>query len=194
MAKIFEIHMNENKSTGWQSVRRHLNGWPKPALIALVKDLYGASPDNRDFLQARFQAEENAGVALEKYRRKIVEQFFPARGDGKLKLGEARKAIRDYRKATGNLEGTIDLMLTYVENGTEFTHEFGDINESFYNSLESVLNEMTRWLLREGHEFYPRFQARIQRVATLADGIGWGYGDSVCGQVSCLEEKLGRTK
>jgi len=105
--------MNEKKSTGWQNVRRQLDDWSKPALIALVKDLYDASPDNRDFLLARFQAEETTGIALE-YRRKIVEQFFPTRGFGKLKLAEARKAIRDYRKATGNLIGTIDLMLTYV--------------------------------------------------------------------------------
>src|SRR5882757_3081954 len=127
--------MSEKKSSGWQNIRQQLNEWTKPALIALVKDLYDSSPDNRDFLQARFQAEANEDTALEKYRHKIVEQFFPARGFGKLKLGEARKAIRDYPKATGNLTGTIDLMLTYVENGTEFTHEFGDINESFYNSL-----------------------------------------------------------
>ena len=99
--------MNEKKSTGWLTVRQRLSEWSKPALIALIKDLYDASPDNRDFLQARFHAEENTGVALEKYRRKIVEQFFPARGFGKLKLTGARKAIRDYRKATG----TIDLML-----------------------------------------------------------------------------------
>ena len=102
--------MSEKKSTGWQNIRRQLDDWSKPALIALVKDLHDVSPDNRDFLLARFQAEENAGAALEKYRHKIMEQFFPARGDGKLKLAEARKAIRDYRKATGNLTGTIDLM------------------------------------------------------------------------------------
>ena len=162
--------MTEKKSTGWQSVRQRLNGWSKPALISLVKDLYEASPDNRDFLQARFQAEGDAGVALEKYRRKIVEQFFPARGDGKLKLGEARKAIRDYRKATGNLEGTIDLMLAYVENGTEFTQEFGDINESFYNSLESVLNEMAQLLMIEGRELYPQ----ISRAdSAVGDPSGW---------------------
>ena len=114
----------------------------------------------------------------------------PARGDGKLKLAEARKAIRDYRKATGNLTGTIDLMLTYVENGTEFTHEFGDINESFYNSLESVLTEMAQLLMREGTELYPRFRERIRRLATLADGIGWGYGDAVRDQVYQLENEL----
>lgn len=182
--------MTEKKPTGWQMVRQQLNGWSKPALITLVKDLYAASPDNRDFLHARFQAEENGGTMLEKYRRKIVEQFFPARGDGKLKLAEARKAIRDYRKATGNLEGTIDLMLAYVENGTEFTREFGDINESFYNSLESVLNEMAQLLMGAGAGLYPKFRERVQRLATRAEGIGWGYGDALRDQVYQLENEL----
>ncbi len=182
--------MNEKKSDGWRNIRRQLDDWSKPALIVLVKDLYEASPDNRDFVQARFQAEETCGTALEKYRHKIVEQFFPSRGFGKLKLTEARKAIRDYRKATGNLTGTIDLMLTYVENGTEFTHEFGDINESFYNSLESVLNEMVQLLVREGSELYPRFRERVQRLTTHADHIGWGYGDALRDQVYHLENEL----
>ena len=155
-----------------------------------MKDLYEASSDNRDFLHARFQAEENTGDALEKYRRKIVEQFFPQRGFGKLKLAEARKAIRDYRKATGNLTGTIDLMLVYVENGTEFTQQFGDINESFYNSLESVLNELVQLLVGEGRDFYPGFRERLQRLATRGDGIGWGYGDALRGQVSYLEDEM----
>jgi len=183
--------MTEKKSTGWSNVRRQMDDWSKPALIALVKDLYDGSPDNRDFLQARFQAEESGGAALENYRRKIVEQFFPARGFGKLKLADARKAIRAYRKATGNLAGTIDLMLTFVENGTEFTREFGDINEPFYNSLESVLNEMAQLLLGEGSEFYPRFRERVQRLSAHAGRIGWGYGDALREQVHHLESELG---
>ena len=88
------------KPGGWSAVRQQLATWEKPALLALVKDLYEAAGVNRDFIQARCQAEESGGEALEKYRGKIVEQFFPARGFGKLKLGEARKAIRDYRKAS----------------------------------------------------------------------------------------------
>ncbi|PWU08074.1 MAG: hypothetical protein C5B50_30375 [Verrucomicrobia bacterium] len=182
--------MSEKKSAGWQSVRRQLEDWNKPALIALVKDLYDACADNRDFVQARFQAEENAGTALEKYRGKIVEQFYPARGFGKLKLAEARKAIRDYRKATGNLTGTIDLMLTYVENGTDFTREFGDINEAYYNSLDSVLHEMAQLLLSEGSELYPQFRERLQDLADRAEDIGWGYGDSVGDYVCQLENEL----
>jgi hypothetical protein len=153
-------------------------------LCALVRDVAGRCcrtqtwsekwSGNRDFLQAHFQAGENAGEALEKHRRKIVEQFFPQRGLGKLKLAEARKAIRDCRKATHNLTGIIDLLLAYVENGTEFTQQFGDINKSCHNSLESALNEMGQQLAGEGREFYPTFRERLQRLVTRGDGIGWG--------------------
>jgi hypothetical protein len=37
-----------------------------------------------------------------------------------------------------------------VENGTEFTQQFGDINEAYYNSLESALNELVALLCGEG--------------------------------------------
>src|SRR5664280_238621 len=121
------------KPGGWSTVRQQLTTWDKPALLALVKELYEAAAENHDFIHARSKIGES-GEALEKYRSKIVEQFFPARGDGKLKLGEARKAIRDYRKATGNIPGTAELLMTYVENGTQFTQEYGDIDERFYNA------------------------------------------------------------
>lgn len=66
--------MTDNKSAGWQNVRRKLGDWSKPALIALVKDLYEVSPGNRDFLHARFQAEADDGAALEKYRRRMGQK------------------------------------------------------------------------------------------------------------------------
>ncbi len=183
----------EKPAGGWPRIRTQLNDWSKPAVIALVKDLYDHAADNRDFLEARFQAEDAGGTALEKYRHKIIEQFFPRRGSGlgKLKLGEARKAIRDYRKATGNLAGTLELMLTYVENGTRFTCEYGDIDEPFYNSMDSVLAELARLLVKEGPELYPRFRDRLTQVEYNASNIGWGYCDSVRDQVQMLENTLG---
>jgi hypothetical protein len=86
---------SERKPTGWSAIHRRLNAQSKPSLLALVKDLYDASSSNRDFLRARAQTEAGDGTAVERYRRTIIEQFYPSRGFGKLKLGEARKAIRD---------------------------------------------------------------------------------------------------
>lgn len=185
-----EIKKLTRKPGGWNAVRQHLATWDQPALLALVKDLYDAAAVNRDFIQARCQAGEGGGEVLEKYRRKIVEQFFPARGFGKLKLGEARKAIRDYRKATGNLPGTAELLMTYVENGTRFTDQYGDIDERFYNSLESALTELATLLRGNAREMYPQFSDRLAKVEQKASGIGWGFHDFVADVVGQLEEDL----
>ena len=178
------------KSGGWSAVRQQLAAWEKPALLALVKDLYEAAGVNRDFIQARCMPGDSGGEVLEKYRSKIVEQFFPARGEGKLKLGEARKAIRDYRKATGNLPGTAELLMTYVESGTRFTREYGDIDERFYSSVESALDELAALLRGEAREMYAQFSDRLARVEQMASGIGWGFCDFVADVVRQLEEEL----
>jgi len=65
------------KPDGWSAVRPQLATWDKPALLALVKDLYDVAAANRDFIRARCQADEGGGEVLETYRKKIVEQSSP---------------------------------------------------------------------------------------------------------------------
>jgi hypothetical protein len=176
---------------GWTAIKRHLKDWDAAQLTALVKDLYDSSPDNRTFLEARTQAATSGGAALETYRARIVEQFFPKRGGfGKLKMAEARKAIREYKKAPGNAEGTLELLLTYLENGNEFTCQYGDISGPFYDSLCSVMDELAEMLKNEGPAAYAKVCDRLNHVASKASGIGWGYGDHINWAVEELAEKL----
>lgn len=186
-----DTHPTTKKPGGWSAVRQHLATWDHSALLALVKDLYDAEVTNRDFIHARCQAEDGGGEVLEKYRKKVVEPFFPVRGVGKLKLGEARKAIRDYRKATGSVPGTAELLMTYVENGVRFTQEYGDIDERFYNSIESALGELAALLRGEARELYPQFRTRLADIERRTDGIGWGFHDSTADVVLQLERELG---
>jgi hypothetical protein len=185
--------MPEHTSVTWSQIKTSLTSLDKPELIALLKDLFDRSIESRAFLSTRFLTEGVPDAILDKYHKHIVEQFFPKRGFGKLDLRAARRTIRDYRKATSDLGGTVDLMLTYVESGTDFTNQFGDINESFYNSLESVLDEMVGLLKTpEGAALYSRFQDRVSRLAMRASGIGWGYGDHVAEQIELLETEIGK--
>ena len=180
--------MAKKGSPSWSHVKKSLESFDRIGLIGLVKDLFEYSQDNRVFLLARFAAPEDQKAALEDYRTRIVEVFFPKRGFSNLKLNPARKAIRDYRKATSDLQGTLDLMLTYVESGTEFTNQFGDINEPFYNSLESMLDELAKILKTpEGAEFYYGFESRLISLKGEASAVGWGYGDNVADIVGELE-------
>ena len=185
--------MPESTSVNRPQIKSELASLGKPELVALLKDLLDHSIESRAFLSARFLVEGVPDAILDKYRKRIVEQFFPKRGNGKLDLRSARRTIRDYRKATSDLAGMVDLMLTYVESGTEFTNQFGDINESFYNSLESVLDEMVDLLKTpEGAALYPRFQDRVSRLERMAGDIGWGYGDHVAEQIELLEAEVGK--
>ncbi|HEX7294680.1 MAG TPA: DUF6155 family protein [Pyrinomonadaceae bacterium] len=174
----------------WNMVRKHLATLDKPALVGLINDLYELSSDNRDFIQGRFQPEENQGEVLKKYRKKIVEQFYPARGEAKLKLAEARKAIKDYRKATNDVRGTAELMMTFVEQGAEFTYEYGDIDERFYSNVSSVLNELARLLLFEAREVYAQLSERLERVEQSTRDVGWGFHDHIADVVWQLEDEF----
>lgn len=187
-----ETNKPTKKSGGWTAVRQPLATWDKPALLALMKDLYDAAAANRDFIHARCQAEAGGGEVLEKYRQKIIRQFFSKSsiGIGPLKLGEARKAIRDYRKATGNIPGTAELLMTYVESGVEFTKQYGDIDERFYSSVESALKELAVLLRGAARELYPQFSVRLANVEQMSDGVGWGFHDFIVDVVGQLADEF----
>jgi hypothetical protein len=46
-----------------------------------------------------------------------------------------QKAINEYSKAVGDAKGEAELMTYFVECGNQFTVEFGDIDEGFYDAL-----------------------------------------------------------
>ena len=185
--------MTKPTTPKWGPIKKQLSEFSQAGLLALIKDLYDYSPENRAFLAARFAAGGNETAALEEYRERIIKQFFPTRGSYRdPKLREARQAIREYRKATADVAGTIDLMLTYVEAGTRFTNEYGDLWEAFYTSLESVLDDVVGLLNGpEGAGLYPQFRERLLTLKTKTQDSGWGYHDYVAAEVDELEERLG---
>ena len=176
----------------WIEVKKELSALSQPELIELVKVLFDHSHDNKLLLASRFSSQPLGEDAIAPYRKRIVDQFFPARGFGKLGLAEARKAIREYKKATSDLLGTAELMMVYVEQGTEFTNTYGDIDEVFYNSMESVLEELIKLLSSsQGKVLYPVFRERLRELAHEARDIGWGYSDEVATMVEEFEEAMG---
>jgi hypothetical protein len=107
-------------------------------------------------------------------------------------LSEGSKAIREYQTATSDPAGSLELMMTFVETGTQFTSEFGDIDEPFYNSLSSVLHEMDLILKSEqGLDLYQGIRERVLELPKLADRIGWGYGNEIRDRVVTWEKRFG---
>jgi hypothetical protein len=79
--------------------------------------------------------------------------------------------------------------MTYVENGAQFTHQYGDIDERFYSSIESALDELASLLKGKGRDLYPQFSKRLAKVERLTNGIGWGFHDFVADVVADLADQ-----
>jgi hypothetical protein len=188
--------MTDTPKPTWSYIRKQLLYIGKDELIALVKDLYALSPQNKRFMEARFAPRgEQAVSILDDYKQQIVYCFFGKRDlpTDAPRLKDARKLIRDYRKATNDALGALDLMLHYVETGTQYTNNLADISEPFYNSLESVLYDFKQELvnLPDPQSVYDLFTGRLSALRKATYHIGWGYGDEVGSVLDDLAEFFG---
>ena len=186
----------------WSALRKKIKTWETPELQELVKDLFKLSADNRAFLAARLISDdtEDADLAVSvaaPYRQRIHDAFYDKGGwpRNNLRLADVRKAIRDYRKATSDEVGTLNLMIAYVETGTDFILKYGGEDDSLLNSLSSVMNEIEAVFSKEPRcDLYERFQERILDLGDKARGIGWGYGDYLGDLVGGLEDRWSSKK
>jgi hypothetical protein len=105
------------RDAGWGAINAKLKALSAKQLVTLVRDLYQASPENRQFLQGRLVP---TAADLEKCRSRVVDAVYPDPFSRKrVRVGEAERLIRHYRLSTGDESGAVDLMLSLVEAGTE---------------------------------------------------------------------------
>jgi hypothetical protein len=132
--------MNKAKIS-WKDVKPVLSGFSSTQLLGLVQDLYRLNAENASFMHARFLSDDTKQGHLAPYMTKIQGAISPKEPwKQDVKLAEGRKAISEFKKANGNIRDTLTLMIYYVKCGNDFTLEFGDIDEGFYDSLCSMFS------------------------------------------------------
>ena len=179
--------MNADEEADKPASRKQLKGslskLSRDELIKLVGDLYSTSPDNRRFLDARFSSSVSVATSksLTPFKAIIGKSLDPdvMTGRAPLSFVPVRKAISDYKKATGDLQGVLELMVYAVECGNNFTLEYGDINEQFYTNLESLFRKTAQLLKTMDKGTIDAFLPRLLDVVEKSDGIGWGYHDGI---------------
>lgn len=178
----------------WMEIEKRLRELSVDDVIKLVKGLHDLSPQNKAWLRAKLLPVAQDTKYLEACRRKVANYVYKeTKGIPSMpRFREAKKIISEYRKSTSDLRGTLDLMLTYLERGHEFTLDFGDIDEPFYDKLINMLEHFAIELRRSPakYELYEQFRPRLMAIRKNSD-IGWGYGDFIQETVGELEELLG---
>ncbi len=170
----------KDEGKNWPSIRGRLEQLQHKELITLINELYRLNRDNQQFISAKYLPVSDA--IIKPYKHLVEQCISPElrRGDERIEKAKARKAINDYWKATKDIYGKIDLMLYYVECGTQFTLTYGDIDEPFYNSLSSMFVQATQEIKKLSEdEVRENFIYRLGDIVHDASDIGWGYGDEL---------------
>lgn len=164
-----------------------------PSLNTLLKDLEGdelrnvikelckLNPKNRKFLELHIlgSSEANAESVAKEGKKKIYSYLYRNSMFAKIDLAGARKQVSEYSKLLKEYPGHVaDLQLYYVETGTEITNEYGDIDERFYSSMESMLARFSKQIQKHP-VYYGRFRDRLINLEAACQGIGWGYSDTI---------------
>ena len=157
-----------------KEIKQELLKQDKETLVKHILELYKKYDSVKEYFDFYVMPDEEK--ILEKYKEKVREGFYPKRGM-RLKLSLSRKAINDFRKLETSKEKLGDLMLYYVECGVEFTNDFGDISESFYTSVENTFEKSLNCFAKEN--VLEKYKTRAEQILKDADGIGWGFGDTI---------------
>jgi hypothetical protein len=164
------------KPVGKRELRKHLQGLTQEQLINHLLHLGESFKDVQAYLQNVVHPADDETVRG-RYRQIIENEFFPARGYGKARLAVARKAVTDYRKVAASAEGSADLMLAYVEQGVQYARTYGDLDEPFYRSMDSMYTSALQWIVKHG--LVDAFRPRAAAVVAATRRMGWGFHDAL---------------
>lgn len=177
--------MKKDKAPTWTSLKPKLAEKDHAALLRLVADLFSLNEDNRRFITTRYSGSSNN---MAPYRKIISDSLYPDVVENEpIKLAAGKKAISDYFKATKDKVGQLELMVYYLETGNQFTLDYGDITESFYSSLESMLDRILSALKKQPEDMNGQYLPRLRSVVESAKGIGWGYYDYMSNAIDSYE-------
>jgi hypothetical protein len=157
---------------GISELKRELRKLDKDQLIDLISDLYKKEKSVKQLLD--FYVNPNEKELFKEYRHTVITAFYPEHGY-EIKLHKGREAISDFGKYGPSTHLLADLMLVYVETGISFTNDFGDMNESFYSSLESMYVRALKLIQKEG--ILNKFAIRAKAIVDDTRNVGWGFHD-----------------
>lgn len=159
-----------------QELKNYLANKSETELKQEIIELFKLFPTIKEYYSLKVKLDGEDEV-LEKYKKKVKDEFFPDKGFGKLRLSDAKKAISDFKKISKSPKNIADLMVSYVEYGVEFTNEYGDINEAFYYSIEKMYLDAMDYISNNGLGDY--FEKRLSKIKDNSTDIGWGFEDNM---------------
>jgi hypothetical protein len=181
-----------NKTNKNPSVKSLLKDLEKEELTEVILELCKLSTKNKQFLQLFIQGsnQSNLPEILTEAKKKLKSIFFHKSGypEDRIDLRKARSIISEYSKVFKEYpEAVIELKVYFVELGVDVIDGFGDMYESFYDSLSSMLANACGDLKKHSQYFNVYFQ-RLNTIREKSAHSGWGFDYVVANTIADLED------
>jgi hypothetical protein len=72
-----------------------------------------------------------------------------------------------------------ELLVLGAEKGTQFTLDYGDIGESFYDSLERMFHDAVTHVAAMDPSVAEPWRERLKTVVNKTRHMGWGFYDAI---------------
>jgi len=169
--------MVEKKSPTWNDVKARLAEFNRTNLLALVKDLYGASKDNQAFLHARFDLGTDV---LRPYKIRIDRWLSPdLLKNQNVSASKAKMVIADYQKAIGRPEDLAELMVYYCECASDFSNALGFADEPYFKALLKMFEAALKISITLQNDLRDALLDRLDDVRSVSHNLGYGVGDEM---------------
>jgi hypothetical protein len=164
-------------SRSWTDVKSTLAAFDRAGLLGLVHDLYAASKDNQAFLHTRLHLGEDV---LELYKAAIDRWLWPdVFKNQDTSVARAKKAITDYKKASGTADGLAELMVFYCERASGFSCDVGLDDEAYLSALVRMFEQALKTIATLPETQRPALWTRLQMVRDRSHDIGYGVGEDM---------------
>ena len=161
----------------WIDVKAKLADFDRLSLFGLVQDLYAASKDNQAFLHARLHLGEDV---LKPYKGTIDRWLWPdVFKNQNTSVANAKKAVADFKKAAGTVEGLAELTVFYCERASGFSCDVALDDEGYLSALVRMFGQALKAILALAPEERGAMRARLDAVRSACDGMGYGVRDDM---------------
>lgn len=158
------------------TIKKLLRSMSKEEIIEMVIEMYDARKEAKDYLEYYASPDENS--KLEEYKDIIREEFYPERRrEPKTRFSVCRKAVADFKKLKPSADALAELMLSYMEYAIEFTFDFGDMSEQYYESVEGNFAKTVEFIAKNG--LWEKYDKRLQQCVKWASVCGYGFADGI---------------
>lgn len=159
------------------ALKKELQKLSKEQLVEQILDLYDKNKAVKEFYNFYLNPRKEQDLA-EKYKKIIQKEFGvinPERAG--LKYSVAKRAIADFKGLSPSPEALADVMLTLPEAACEFTYDYGDMTESFYNGAVNNYIAALQYISTNG--LLEKFKLRAKQCVRWASPCGYGFADEI---------------